>query len=314
MLRRILFAAGIASTALAQVGAPQLGWVPDQGHIRPVQGIPAAAAVGPALLNAAEFSQIATSPAGNYVLVSAMDTGVVSVYTSDHGPVALEGAAAAPDSIVLSPRGSAAALWYSSTHQVHIVTGLPDAPRIRQANAYFLGSAPVSLAVSDDGAWVAGAWKSGVYAFGSNGEVSRLPADTATAVAFFQGTHELAAAGPAGLRTITGMGGFAVATTLLSSGDASLEPVAVAATAGNRALLVADRSGAVTSVDVASRVATTSDCGCLPQGLFGMGSSAFRLTGLEDGAFKLFDTAVGEILFAPVALDVSPVPSQGAAQ
>jgi len=36
--------------------------------------------------------------------------------------------------------------------------------------------------------------------------------------------------------------------------------------------------------------------------LFGIGPSAFRLTGLDCGSFKLFDAANGEILFAPVAL------------
>ena len=290
------------SSAFAQVGAPQLGWVPDGTRIRPVYGIPAAAAVGAPIPADQDFSQIAASPARNYVLVAAADTGAVSIYTAEHGMVPLAGAGNAPDSAILSPRGSSAALWFSSLNQIQVVTGLPDAPVIRQLDASFLGSAPGALAISDDGAWVAGTWTSGVYALGPNGQVKRLPVESATALGFFQGTHNLAAAGASGLQMVTGVDGFAVASNLLTSADSSLQPVAVAATSDNRALLLADQSGSVTTIDIASATAVTSDCGCLPLGLFGMGPSAFRLTGLEGGAFKLFNAASGEILFVPLAL------------
>jgi hypothetical protein len=78
--------------------------------------------------------------------------------------------------------------------------------------------------------------------------------------------------------------------------------MAIAATSDNRTVVFADRSGSITAVDIASEAATTSNCGCSPEGLFGIGPSAFRLTGIQDGAFKLFDAARGEILFAPLAL------------
>jgi hypothetical protein len=290
------------SSAFGQVGAPQLGWVPDGTRIRPVYGIPAAAAVGAAIQADQDFSQIAASPARNYVLVSGADTGIVSVYTPEHGLVPLDGAGGAPDSVVLSPRGSSAVLWFSSLSRVQVVTGLPEAPTIRQVDTSFLGTAPGALAISDDGAWVAGTWTSGAYALGPNGEVNRLPVESATDLGFFQGTHNLAAAGPAGLQMVTGVESFAVVSNLLTSADSSLQPVAVAATSDNRTLVLADRSGSVTAIDISSGTATTSDCGCQPAGLFGIGPSAFRLTGLEGGAFKLFDAASGEILFAPLAL------------
>lgn len=291
------------SSAFAQVGAPQMGWVPDGTRIRPVYGIPAAAAVGAPIPADQDFSQIAASPTRNYVLVSAADSGTVSIYTTEHGLVALDGAGSAPDSVVLSPRGSSAALWFSSINQIQIVTGLPDAPSIRRMDLSFLGSAPGSLAISDDGTWVAGIWTSGTYAFGPNSGVSRLPVESAAAIAFFQGTHDLASAGAAGLQMVTGIDGFAVVSTLLASADSS-QPmaVAVAATSDNKTLVLADQSGSVTAVDIASGAATTSGCSCQPTGLFGIGPSAFRLTGLDGGAFKLFDAASGEILFAPLAL------------
>ncbi|MBZ5632684.1 MAG: hypothetical protein LAO55_06085 [Acidobacteriia bacterium] len=323
---RILLAAccvGAASVALAQVGAPQLGWVPDGARIRPVYGIPAAAAVGTAVPADQDFSRIAASPAGNYVLVSAGPTsaqaGAVLIYKPEVGLIPLDGAGVAPDFLILSPRGSAAALWFSSINQVQVVTGLPDAPVIRQLDASFLGSAPDALALSDDGAWLAGAWSAtsaGVYAFGPNGEVSRLPIDNGvSALAFFQGNHDLAAAGAADLQMAAGIDGFAVVTSLLASADSSLQPLAVAATSDNRTLVLADHNGSVTAVDIGSGAATISNCGCQPEGLFGMGPSAFRLTAFENGAFKLFDASRGEILFAPIALNATLAEAgEGAAQ
>ncbi len=141
-----------------------------------------------------------------------------------------------------------------------------------------------------------------MYAFGPNGEIKRLPVQSATALGFFQGTHNLAAAGPGGLQMVKGVDGFAIVSNLLTSADSSLQPVAVAATSDNRTLVLAQQSGSLTIIDVASGAVTTSDCGCQPAGLFGMGPSAFRLTGFEGGAFKLFNPAGGEVLFVPLAL------------
>jgi hypothetical protein len=321
MQQRILLAAcwlGAASLSItsvsAQVGAPQLGWVPDGTSFRPVYGMPAAAAVGAPVPSDQNFSQIAASQARDYVLVSAADTGAVLVYTLEHGLVPLDGAGGAPDSMVLSPGGSSAALWFAALNRLQIVTGLPDTPAIRQLDVPFPGSASGALAVSDDGAWVAGIWDSVTYAFGPGGDVNRLPVDNAKVLAFFQGTHNLAAAGPAGVQLVTGVDGFAAVSNLLTSADASLQPVAVAATSGNRTVVLADHTGSLTAIDIATGIAATSDCGCQPDGLIGIGPTAFRLTGLTGGAFKLFDAASGEILFAPVAFSPPQADAAGAGQ
>ena len=309
MRRQFLLAAccvGLASlsinSAFAQIGAPQLGWVPDEGRIRPVYGMPAAAAVGAPIPSDQVFRQTAASQARDYVLVSIAETGAVLVYTPAHGFIPLDGAATAPDSIVLSPSGSSAALWFAPINRLQVITGLPDTPAIRDVSVPFGDAAPGALAISDDGAWVAGVWNPSVYAFGPNGEVNRLPIDNTTAVAFFPGTHNVAAAGPAGLQIVTGADGFAVVSNLLISGDASLQPVSVALTSDSRTMIVADRSGSVTTIDIASGSASVIDCGCQPDGLFAIARTAFRLTGLSGGAFKLIDAASGEILFAPLAL------------
>jgi len=318
MLRRIILGSyllGAAGAAFAQIGAPQLGWVADGTHIRPVYGIPASAAVG-AAVDTQDFLRVAASASRNYVLVCAIDTGIVSVYQPETGSTPVNGAGIAPDSIVLSPGGSAAALWFSSINQVQIVTGLPDAPSIRQLDASFLvsstGSGPDALALSDDGAWLAGSWLTGVYAFGPNGEVSRLPIeDRVSALAFFPLTHDIAAASLAGLQRVTGIGNFIQMSALAAFADSSPPAAAVAVTSDNKIVIAVDGGGSITAVQLESGAATTIDCGCSPEGLFPIGSSAFRLTSLQGGAFKLFDAALGEVLFAPLALIQS---AEGAAQ
>jgi hypothetical protein len=318
MLRRIILGSwllGAAGAALAQIDVPQLGWVPDGTRIRPVYGIPASASIGTTLATQ-DFLRIAASASRNYVLVCATDSGIVSVYQPDTGMTPVDGAGIAPDSIVLSPGGSAAALWFNSINQVQIVTGLPEAPSIRQLDASFLGSSPDAIALSDDGAWLAGIWTTGVYAFGPNGEVNRLPLeDRVTALGFFWGTHDIAAASTAGLLRVTGVGSFVVVSnvrsTLAASADSSPPAVAVAVTQDNRVVIAVDGSGFITTVQIESGAATTIDCGCSPEGLFAMGPSAFRLTGLQGGAFKRGDAALGEVLFAPMALNPG---TEGAAQ
>ncbi len=302
-------ALGFLLTALsvtAQVSAPQLGWIPDGTSIRPVSGIPAAAAVGAAVLPDQDFSQIAPSPERNYVLVSAAGSGVVSVYTPENGLVALSGAGTAPDLVVVSPRGSAAVLYFSVNNQAQIVTGLPDAPAIRRIDLAVQGTAPNALAISDDGAWLSVASIAGVYAFGPKGEAGRLPVDDrAAAIAFLESSHDLAVAGAAGLQLVKDIGSAASVADVLTSPDASWQPVAIAAVSSNQALVLADRNGSIVTVNLASKAAATVSCACVPEGLFGLGPSAFRLTSLQNGAFELFDAARGEILFAPVALTQS---------
>ncbi len=300
--RFVLFFA-VLTAASAQVSAPELGFIPDGARMRPVSGLPAAAAVGAPVSTDTDFSQIVPSPEGNYVLVASAQSGAISIYSPENGIMPLKGAENGPDLVALSPRGTAAVLWFASTSQVQIVAGLPDAPVVRQVSAPLLGSIPDALAVSDDGDWFAGSWASGAYAFGRAGQASRLPvADRVTALSFLEAARDLAVAGPEGINLITGIDSVAKATRLLAPAGSSLEPVGLAAAPGNRTLVMAEKSGAVSTVDLGSKSVAAADCGCRPEGLFRLAGSAFRLTGLDNGAFRLFDASTGEILFAPVAL------------
>jgi hypothetical protein len=314
-----------AGPGWSQVGAPLLGYLPDGKTIRPVYGMAAAAAVSAPLDYGRDFGLIAVSPSQDFAVVTDADSGAVLLAFAGGTATPLTGATASPDRIVLSPRGSAAALWFASTGHLQMVSGLPGSPSIREVDATFLGvfldnstqrDAPGALAVSDDGQWLVGAWSRGLYAFGPQGQISRLPIrERAAALAFFAGKQDLAMASDFHVLSVTDVGGAATVATLYA-GD-RLNPAGMALSSDNRRLVVAETSGSLLTLDLNTGSASRLDCGCTPQGVFAMGRATFRLTGLDPGlnhgAFRLLDTSTGELLYVPLAL-TSPAGSEGGQQ
>lgn len=300
MRRCLLLSAVAAASAWAQVGPPLLGYLPDGANIRPIYGIPAAASVaGPIDLGQA-FSQIAAAPEHEYVLASSIETGHVLRYSAA-GLSAVDGAGVAPDAIVISPRGTSAVLWFAAISRAQVASGLPDGAALRNIDTPFRPSIPAALAVSDDGAWVAGGWSRGLFAFGPHGEMVALPVSgRVRGLAFSPATHNLAVASGGGLSWVTGLDAQAQVTTVFDPAGEAFHPVGVAVSGGR--VLAADSSGSVLSVDLATRAATSLPCHCRPEGMFGLGAGVFRLTGLEGGSIRLFDSASGAVLFAPLAL------------
>jgi hypothetical protein len=298
----LLFGLTVLFTAAAygQVGAPVLGFVPDGGSARPVFGLPAGAFIADRLSIARGIARMSASPHQDYVLASTADNGEVVFMAPDGTLTPLKGAGASPDEIVISPEGSSAALWFASISHAQVIAGLPQSPQVREIDATFLGPVPYSLAISDDGQWLAGAWRSGNYAFGPHGEVNRLPVEAiAPAVAFLHGTHDLVIATHEQILQVGDVGGANLPSVLLT-GKGRLDAMAVAVAPGNQTLVFADPRGRITQLNLSGGTAQTSECGCSPQGLFPMGHAAFRLNGLDSGAFQLFDSDVGQVLAAPL--------------
>ncbi len=314
----LIFAAGTAS---AQVGAPLLGYLPDGKNIRPVYGIPAAASVSAPLGYGRDFGMSAVSPSQDFAIVTDASSGAVLLAAPGGTTTPLTGATASPDRIVLSPRGSAAVLWFAGSGHLQIISGLPGSPSIREVDATFLGvfldnttqrDAPGALAVSDDGQWLAGAWSRGLYAFGPQGQVSRLPIrEYAGALAFYAGRQDLALASDFHVLSVTAVGGAATVATLYASGLSS--PVGMSLSSDNGRLVVAANSGTLLTLDLTTGASSHIDCGCTPQGVFPMGRTTFRLTGLNSGAFRLLDASTGELLFVPLAL-TPPTGGEGGQQ
>ncbi len=291
-----------SGAAWAQIAAPMLGWVPDGARIRPVYGIPGSAAVGPSIDASHDFAVIAVSPRQDFVLATDAVTGDALIVTG--GSVTrLDGATAGADRIVMSPRGMAAALWFSSTSRVQIVSGLPGAPSVREVDASSSGGSPAALALSDDGQWLAVGSPDGVYVFGSTGATNRLPLDEpVAALAFFQQRGDLVVATATRVMSVVDVGRADI-SMIYNGADQPLAPVGVAVSFDNRRIVVADRAGALLTVDLTTGSAVTVDCACSPGGVFGMGGSVFRLTDPASGVMKLFDALAGQVLFSPPALE-----------
>lgn len=306
--RFMALCAMLAPAMWAQVDTPLLGYLPDSGRIRPVFGIPAAALIAPALDFGNDFALVAVSPAQDYAIVSDRSSGAVSLAFPGSGTKPVAELGSNPDRIVMSPRGSAAVLWFASTNRLRIASGLPGSPSVREVDASFLraglraglADVPGAFAITDDGEWVAGSWTDGIYAFGPLGELRRLPVrERAGALAFFAGRHDLALVTPSHVITIEDVGGRAAQSVLYEGG--SIAPAAIAVSSSNRHVVVAERSGGLLVVNLQASSGARYDCGCASDGLFPMGRTIFRLTGLTGGTFKIFDAATGDVFLVPLA-------------
>lgn len=324
----------ICSGLWGQIASPTLGFVPEGFGIRTMQGIPAAGAIGPILETGRNLALITISPGQNYILATDADTGEVVLVTPAGGTLAttsaVPGATASPDSITMSPNGSSAVLCCDETNRAQIVTGLPGSPSIREIDVSSLDAPAFPIAVSDDGNWLAiGTQDSGVYLFAGDGSMTTIPiGDLVTGLAFFYNRDALAIATRSQIFTADPVSGgplVQVGNLNPESNAGDFASIDVGVSTDNQRI-VAAQGGLLTTVNLATGVATTLDCGCQPEGLFGLGGAIFRITGsgalpvsfsysngthfarapiLGPESVKLFDAENNRILAVPMALSAA---------
>lgn len=314
-MRQVAIFIALAGAAWAQVQGPVMGYLPDGGTLRTMSGIPAAGFVGVAITPGGVFSRIEISPDQTQALAVAADTGAVMLYTIASGAsVPVQGAASAPDRIVFSPSGTAAGLWNSSTRHFQLLNRVSAAPAIQDIDFSFTLSDPTSVAVSDDGQWMVGAWPFSTYAVGPSGYAIVLPVGgAAEAVCFFHGRNDVAAITASQVTLISDIAGAVTPNVIWNKPDdpppadpATATPVQVAvglATSfDNRYLSVAGNLGALSTFDLAAGTGVGLNCACAPASLYGMGGALFRLTSLTDGVVKVFDASTNDVWFVPLAV------------
>jgi hypothetical protein len=305
----------LSGATWAQVQGPVMGYLPDGGTLRTMSGIPAAGSIGGAIIPTGPFSHIEVSPDQTQALAVSASTGAVMLYTIGSGTsVAVQAAASAPDRIIFSPSGTAAGLWFSNTRHFQLLNSLSATPAINEIDFSFTESDPTSLAVSDDGKWMVGAWPFSTYAVGPSGYAIVLPVGgAAEAVCFFHGRDDVAAITSSQVTLITDVGGAATPNVIWSKPNdpppadpATAPPVEVAvglATSfDNRYLSVAGNLGALSTFDLTGGTSVGLNCACAPGSLYGMGGALFRLTNLTDGVVKVFDASTNEVWFVPLAV------------
>ncbi len=275
--------------AFGQIAAPRLGLVPDGASLRPVVGIPADAVVGSAIGYGQSFSQVVAAPILPFGLGVAADTGALVRLTADGAATIISGVSPKPDRIQFSPHGTAALVYFNSTKNAQVISGLPDNPSVRAINLSFMGT-PKAMAVSDDGQRLASSWINVTYEFGPNGSIAAyLPGQ---ALAYIAGGSDLGIVSATGF--LVGLG--PTAFPFLKA----IDPVG--AVYENHRVIVSNSDGTILTLQLDAGTSSTLDCQCVPAGLFAMSGQAYRISNLQAGAFKILDTSQNAIWFAPVAL------------
>jgi hypothetical protein len=314
-----LILAGAAGAQMGAISGPVTGYVFDSSAhaLRPVQGLPGAATIGPTIDAGYSLTAAYVSPRLDSFV--GVDTdGAAHWFTIGSGAFnekSISGLTAAPERVVFSPSGSTAALYAKG--QAQIVTGLPASPSIaatiRLEAAPRLGRAAQrhvvpTVAVSDDGAFLLAAMDGAVKLASQNGVVrTAVPAGENAVMAFAPGGHDAAvAASGTGAMLITDVAGTA-AQQLLTGDDPFFSALGgIAFSADGKKVFVA--SGSKQTVAAFDRAGNRSDLACSfsPSELTPMGTS-FRLNELAGAPLWLVDAG-------PMGPRVVFVPALSAAQ
>jgi DNA-binding beta-propeller fold protein YncE len=312
----VLIAAGTAASQTHSIQGPQLGLVFDEaaGALRPIVGIAGSSTMGdPLPLNVALKSAI-VSPSQDYALaVNGRETHVRLILPRQNSIVLLKPlpeANRAPDRMVISPTGSAAAFYYyngRAAGSLVVMNGFPDAPHISARMTLSRVFAPTTMAVADDGAVVLAGRDHWVIAIT---EAAEIPVTSTlgkvASLAFITGHDALIADGEKNevylLRGAAGAG----AVSLLAGPDQEIAgPVSVAASSDGRTAFVANsKTNAVVIFDLAGTAPRKSiDCRCQLTGLDRLtDGSLFRLNNVSQRPLWLLDASparVARVLFVP---------------
>jgi hypothetical protein len=302
----------IASAALclqaqtSQINGPVSGYVFDASarSLRPILGLPGASLFGDPLQFGFDVASAFVAPRQDAAFVVAADH-TVHVFRFDAGAVSernLDSLPPAPERVVFSPSGSAAALYAGGS--IAIVKGLPDSPAVAGGMDLPSGTTLDSLAISDDGAVLLLSANQAVRFYSSFTDLGKLM-DTSGAVlmAFAAGGHDAAIADPsgAGIVLFHDLAGSGDSRVLAAPDDAIAAASALAFSADGQRLLVASSAAqSVTTFDLAAGGRSAIACECTPKFLARMGS-LFRLNDPGSEPLWLLDTRASDarLVFVP---------------
>jgi hypothetical protein len=171
----LLAAAGCAGEN-SQLSGPVSGYVFDgaRREVRPILGIPGASTIGEALDFGLRVSATYVAPRQDAALVTAADGTVhpFQIHSGSAVELVLNGLAIAPERVVFSPSGTAAALYYSDS--IEILNGLTHSPIVTTSIERTAAGVPKSMALSDDGALLLLACGRSVELFASGANLGML--------------------------------------------------------------------------------------------------------------------------------------------
>jgi hypothetical protein len=322
----ILATSGLLVGQQSQIAGPVAGFVFDgPGRVlRPIQGIPGASLLGDPVSFGLDLAAVYVAPLQDSAFVVGADASL-HLFRLNAGAVAevsLGGLDGAPQSVVFSPSGTAAALF--AMGKARVITGLPNAPVLvatitipgngpatgpatannRPAPA---GAAAQSLALSDDGTYLLAVSSGSVRLFSIQGENrSLLPAQPDALVAFAAGGHDAVVMdSTTGLTLIRDAAG-AGSPQLLAAPDAGLAgPAGLAFSKNEQTLYVASATAqSVAAFTLATGSRSAIGCTCTPATLVPMGNF-FRLNDIGSAPLWLLDgtASTPRTVFVPARAD-----------
>jgi hypothetical protein len=325
------------------VYGPLLGFArtADGTTIRPMIGIPGAAALTARLPLDAGISNAAISPAQDYILAVRTDDGSVAVVNLKADAITLSpiaGSHTNPSLFAISPLGSSAASYDPATGTVQVFGHFPQAQIVREFDASGISGTATGMALSDDGAVVllnvasvvpnrpahapdyfAGIRRAGdrpgqesvtdqLWSIGASGT---WPLGTASSAvgAFFPNRHDAVIADDATqtVFTVSNIDQAAMRAPLLQTADGIDSFSNVAVSGDGASVFVASKTGQIAVVDMQTRQPRFVDCQCRPDGFYRLtGNSIFQLTHASDQPTTVLDNSSTEprvFIIPPAAPD-----------
>ncbi len=288
-----------ADSGDGRVAAPTSGFLFDSvsGAIRTLSGTPGVAFFSRPL-EPGSVSGALISPQQDYFLALKGDRRQVVLGRPLPEATAIPGLPDAPDSWILSPKGSAAALSYNSSNTILILTGLPLSPVIaaRYDSSQLAGSMRL-VAIREDAARllvVVSTDSGAALMLLADGETQTPLGQVDAAVsAAFLASRDAAVADP--LRNevflVRESEGGASRIPLASGADGVSAPRAIAESADGRRIWVANTgSQSVISIDLESHLLRSSACSFPPTTLARLGHGAyFQLTDFTQESILVLD-------------------------
>jgi DNA-binding beta-propeller fold protein YncE len=301
----VLAASGLLYGQQGSLTGPLAGFVFDGAGrvLRPVQGVPGASLLGDPVSFGFDLAAVYVSPHQDTAFVVGADQSLHLFRLNAGAPteLSLGGIAGAPQQVVFSQSGTAAALLTAGTAQV--LTGLPNAPTLAGAIAVPMAAqaparsrtaaAPAqSWALSDDGTYLLTVFGGSARLLSIQGQNrSLLPAQAGALVAFAAGGYDAAVMDSVtGLTLVRDAAGTAGTQVLATPDDGLAGPAGLAFSQDGKTLYVASATAQSVAVfNLAAGSRTAIGCACTPATLVPMGN-VFRLTELTGAPLWLLDS------------------------
>jgi hypothetical protein len=300
LLAVVVIASGAGAQVNGRIEGPVLGMIfdPDAAGLRLLEGIPGSARLGRTLQGLPELATAAVAANRGYGL--GIERNGEAVLISGEGARPLADARTGANQVIVSPRGTAAALVFRG--EVQIFTGMPEAPQLKRTAML---EDTTALALSDDGEVllaIARGRRSGdtiyahrasgpevfyrtIYAHRASGPEVFYRTGRLSAAAFVPEKHNVLLADATGVKLVRPDLGEQPA-----SADVDGRITAVAASADGFRVFAVSSSGRVTIHDLRSATTVEVRCACVPRTLAPLrGNAVFRLNESGDGPLWVLD-------------------------